>query len=258
MCTLTVVPVNANPPERGVRVECNRDESRFRPAALPPEFRTFGNRRALLPIDPASDGTWIAVSDAPLVLVLLNVYVAQAGDAVYDILPKRPALVSRGTIIPHALSACNLREVLARVQELDVRRFEPFRMIAIDREHYAEIVWAAEQLSVDTPSRLTEPLFFTSSGLGDDVVAGPRRKLFKEMLADGTDWPAAQDSFHRTVWPGREFASVWMTRPEARTVSVTRIEVGSQNISVDYAARGDDADTAPFTLSQTLAISQQG
>ena len=108
MCTLTVVPVNSGGPERGVRIVCNRDESRLRPTALPPESRTFGNRRALMPIDPASGGTWIAASDAPLVLVLMNVYVAQADDAVYEILPQRPAPVSRGTIIPHALPAGSL------------------------------------------------------------------------------------------------------------------------------------------------------
>ena len=144
------------------------------------------------------------------------------------------------------------------MQELDFRRFEPFRVIAIDREHYAEIVWAAEQLSVDAPIPLTEPLFFTSSGLGDDVVAGPRRKLFDEMFAAGREWPAAQDAFHRTVWPGREFASVWMTRPEARTVSVTRIKMGSETVRVDYAARGDDADAAPFGPVETLVVSQRG
>ena len=63
---------------RGVRIVCNRDESRLRPAARPPELRRFGQHQALMPIDPISDGTWIGVSDAPLAAVLMNVYIAQA------------------------------------------------------------------------------------------------------------------------------------------------------------------------------------
>jgi hypothetical protein len=61
MCTVTVIPLSF-----GIRVACNRDESRERPAAMSPELRIFGGNQALLPIDPTGGGTWIAASEAGL------------------------------------------------------------------------------------------------------------------------------------------------------------------------------------------------
>jgi hypothetical protein len=89
-----------------MRMVCNRDESRSRPAALPPQVREFGKQRAILPIDPVSGGTWIAASSAGLAMTLLNSYPAPAG-------PLAPGateelLESRGTIIPYLLHLADL------------------------------------------------------------------------------------------------------------------------------------------------------
>jgi hypothetical protein len=235
MCTLTVIQtVTAG--DRRVRIECNRDESRLRQPAKPPEQRTCGARQVLMPVDPVSNGTWIGVSDAGLAAVLMNVYIAQA-DAVVEIVPRQQPAMSRGTIIPHVLAADNLADAIARFEELAPQDFEPFRLILIDRSHWVEIVWVAEQLAIDLPKPLDAPLFFTSSGLGDEIVANPRRELFAAMLHAGADLPAAQDAFHRHVWPGREFASVWMTRAEARTQSTTWCELEASEALMRYAAR---------------------
>ncbi len=67
MCTLTVIPLASS----GVQLAFNRDESRA--AGLPPRARRFGHRTAVLPTDPASGGTWLAVNDAGLALAVLNV-----------------------------------------------------------------------------------------------------------------------------------------------------------------------------------------
>jgi hypothetical protein len=105
-------------------------------------------------------------------------------------------------------------------------------------------VWAEGQLEITQPGPLGSPRLFTSSGLGDEVVAGPRRKLFEELFLPEADWPAVQDVFHRHVWPGREFASVWMTRPEARTVSLTVVEMSPAATRMAYFPRHDDASDA--------------
>lgn len=250
MCTLTVISTGP-PGNRRVRIQCNRDESRLRPGARPPEQRTYGNRRALMPVDPLSEGTWIGVSDAGVAAVLMNVYIAQAEKEI-EILPRSRPLVSRGTIIPHVLAASDLADAIDRFRKLNVRDFEPFRLLLADRTHWLEIVWAAEQLAIDPLRPLAEPLFFTSSGLGDDIVAKPRRQLFDEMFSAGGDLSAAQDAFHRHVWPGREFASVWMTRPEARTQSITWCELTPREVTMRYAARdwGDKLEmAAPISLA---------
>jgi hypothetical protein len=65
VCTLTIVPLGGG----RTRLAFNRDEQRTRPAALPPQTRRYGGRTAVLPVDPVSDGTWIALSDVGLVMV---------------------------------------------------------------------------------------------------------------------------------------------------------------------------------------------
>jgi hypothetical protein len=66
------------------------------------------------------------------------------------------------------------------------------------------------------------PVCWASSGLGDSVVAD-RLPLFASMV-EGTPTAAAQDAYHRHAWAGRGAASVWMSRADARTVSVTVVE----------------------------------
>jgi hypothetical protein len=251
MCTLTVIQTGAGG-DRCVRIECNRDESRLRPPARPPEQRTCGERQVLLPVDPVSEGTWFGVSDAGLAAVLMNVYIVQA-EAVVEIVPRQQPAVSRGTIIPHVLAADGLADALARFEQLDPHNFEPFRLILIDRSHWVEIVWAADQLAIGSQKPVDAPLFFTSSGLGDEIVANPRRKLFEEMLHRDADLPAAQDAFHRYVWPGREFASVWMTRAEARTQSITWCEIAAREVLMRYASR-DVGDGLVLAEPRTLSL----
>jgi hypothetical protein len=254
MCTLSIVPLRS-PSGIGVRLVCNRDESRSRPPAVPPELRHFAARRALLPIDPVGGGTWIATSDAPLALTLMNVYprALDIAELVARARSRRPT--SRGTIIPQALAASTLGEALARVQSLDLGQFEPFRLVVADLEHVAEAVWAEGRFEVTEAVSLRGPRLFTSSGLGDEVVAGPRRKLFEELFLPDAAWPAVQDVFHRHEWPGREFASVWMTRPEARTVSLTAVEMHPGATRMAYYARRDDQSDAREAHELVLPIS---
>src|SRR5262249_13957501 len=75
MCTVSIVALN-EPGNRRLRLACNRDELRSRPAALPPLVRNCDERQAIMPIDPVSDGTWIAVNDAGIAATLLNVNLA--------------------------------------------------------------------------------------------------------------------------------------------------------------------------------------
>jgi Transport and Golgi organisation 2 len=265
MCTLTIIPWNAPCPgsavedgERGagVRIACNRDESRLRPAAIAPQLRRIADQRAYMPLDPLGGGTWIAVNDAPLALVLMNVYTQPIENPPAAIQKRSAPPVSRGTIIPHVLAGGNLAGALARARDLDLAQFEPFRLVLADREQFAEVVWAAGRFDAADPAAIREPLFFTSSGLGDEVVASPRRKLFDQVLCADFDRAAAQDAFHRHVWPGREFASVWMTRPEARTVSLTIVELGPRDVRMLYYAREDDASDGLEAEQSSLPIAK--
>jgi hypothetical protein len=94
----------------------------------------------------------------------------------------------------------------------------------------------------------------TSSGLGDELVANPRRRLFDEMISSSADWPQSQDAFHRHVWTGSERTSVWMTRPEAQTMSRTIVELGPAEMSMRYEARLGATNEVESSASVVLPL----
>src|ERR1017187_5099627 len=159
MCTVTIIPHS-----NGIRLACNRDESRKRPAALPPRVVTIGARKALMPIDPQSGGTWIAVNDAGLIFTLLNAY--EAPKNVASQAPRR----SRGTIIPELCHAATLAEAFERAKAIEVTDLAAFRLVLADRHACAEVRSTESGYLLTAPISREGPLLFTSSGLGDALV----------------------------------------------------------------------------------------
>jgi hypothetical protein len=81
---------------------------------------------------------------------------------------------------------------------------------------------------------------FTSSSLGDAVVARPRRRLFEQLVLADDDWLRGQFRFHRHQWTRRPEISVHMARGDASTVSRTTITVTSRTMELDYEPLGGE------------------
>jgi hypothetical protein len=251
VCTLTAVPLG----DGRTRLAFNRDEQRARTAALPPQVRRYGQRTAVLPIDPVSDGTWVAVNDAGLVLGLLNA--TETPDSVCHGRPGRmsahtagtavahAARASRGTIIPALLACDTLAEAVRRSRELSAHDYSPFRLVLARSGAIAEVRSDGRQLFIEEPSPLTAPRLFTSSGLSDELVIRPRQRLFEQFFLAGADWAARQDAFHRHAWPDAPHLSVCMSRPDARTVSLTLVEFTASGGVMTYHPDSPDRPAEP-------------
>jgi hypothetical protein len=231
MCTITALPrallqSDPNPDRLLLRVALNRDERVTREPALPPTLWAAGARRALMPIDPGSGGTWIAASDAGIVFALLN---ACPGH------PVRAGRVSRGTIIPTLIGSATMSQALAQAQSIDVTRFAPFRLVLIDRFQIVDC-WPDADRIRHRRAYLHGAVLRASSSLGDAIVSGPRRALFQRVVTHSLDARTAQDEFHRHQWPGREDISVNMRRDDARTVSHTVVDVREGSVTMSYRA----------------------
>lgn len=241
MCTLTVIPTAA-----GYRLAFNRDERPTRPAAVPPAWTAVGGRGVIHPTDPESGGTWLAVNDSGLSLAVLN---GNPGG------PKLAGRVSRGTLIPTLADAATVWQALTRAVVNPLADFAPFRLVAVGGGVVGDLWWAGTAARLGSRVFVTRPAFFTSSGLGDAVVTPPRAALFDELFAAPPhDWPAAQDTFHRHRWPGREHVSVNMERPTARTVSAAVIEVGGGRARVRYHAAAPHEPGADTELDLPLIL----
>jgi len=227
MCTVTVVRL----PGR-LRLVSNRDEQRSRAAALAPALSDIGGLRVLAPTDPVSQGTWIACSELGLAIALLNVNPPESTPAV----PPR----SRGGIVPMLIRSRSLDEVAGLAASIDHREFAPFRIVAVHPEE-EEVLEMGPASGALRRLPLAVPQMFTSSGLGDHQVEGPRRQLFERTVARagaGDLWNR-QDRFHTHRWRDRLAVSVHMSRADAWTVSRTAIEISAAQIVMSYAAEPD-------------------
>ncbi len=245
MCTVTVLPevLLAGRGDRhgeGVRwrLACNRDELTTRSAAWPPTITRIGSRLAIMPVDPDGGGTWIAVNDAGLACTLLNV---SGGSR------NIPMPLSRGTIIPQLLGYGDVDSALMWARELPAHRYLPFRLLIVDGRELVEC--RTDGATVEhRRTVLSKAVIRSSSGLGDDLAAGPRAALFKTFLAAARDPIAAEDLFHLHQWRGREEVSVRMRRADARTVSHTVIEIRERTVHLAYRP-ADSPDTVSITLA---------
>jgi len=230
MCTLTLLSSHAgdahSPPSPRLRLMMNRDELRTRPRALPPALHTLGSRSILMPIDPLSRGTWIGINDHAVFAALLNL--TQPG------LPITGR--SRGGIIPAILQHSTFDLALAAAQSIFADGYTPFRLLLGSPQQTVLL------RSIDGHlEHLTAPVLLTSSGLGDDLVHPPRAALFSRTLASQLTPSArpdhlrqSQDHFHHHFWPDQPALSVLMDRPDARTVSITTIEITSIAATMHY------------------------
>ena len=242
MCTVTVVPAREM-----IRLACNRDEFRSRPAALPPRIERFGPRRAVLPVDPTSGGTWVAANDAGLALTLLNV---NPGNC----LATSAARLSRGNIIPTLLYADTPLAAASSALALDAAQYAPFRLVLVNWREAVEVHSDGARIRLVWRTVLTSPQLFTSSGLGDQAVEGPRRQLFGEFFDRPGDRLARQDAFHRHRWPDRPHLSVCMDRQDARTVSHTLVSLGPARVTLSYHPDAPDRPAEAVTLTLPIAV----
>ncbi|MCC5823592.1 MAG: NRDE family protein [Phycisphaerales bacterium] len=215
MCTVTVIPTPAGP-----RLVHSRDELRSRSPALPPAWRDLpGRRRAVWPTDPDAGGTWIAARDDGLVLAILNRNIPPNG---------RPAPSrSRGGLIPALIDAGHAARAMEALAKHDLAAMAPFRLLAVDPDGVARLAtW--DGLSLDHAELSRPPFCLASSGLGDERVE-PRYPLFEQLVVPRPT-PEAQDAYHRHRWDESPEISVLMSRPDARTVSITTLGPGGDMV----------------------------
>ena len=236
MCTVTALPKSrlSSPAWAAdpllLRLVSNRDELRTRPEGLPPTVHTVEGRRVMMPLDPESGGTWIAANEHGLAFALLNANAP--GRAPTDGL-------SRGGLIPRVAPATSMGEALARLLNAEVERYRPFRLLMLDASQLVEC-WLEGARLRHRRAYLQGAVMRTSSSLGDGVVEGPRRTLFRRFFRGASHAAAAQDAFHDHQWPGREDVSVRMQRADAHTVSQTTLEVSAGFATMIYRATGQE------------------
>jgi hypothetical protein len=128
----------------------------------------------------------------------------------------------------------SIASVIDAANGLRLASFAPFTLIVVQSGMTLSLT------SLDARPRwrrfaARRPYLFTSSSLGDARVIGPRRRLFKRMIARSRSSLTAQRAFHQHAWPARPDISVLMSRDDAATVSRTIVDIDSNAVSMAYA-----------------------
>ncbi|MFK7882779.1 MAG: NRDE family protein [Phycisphaerales bacterium] len=228
MCTVTVIRT-----DDGCRVMHARDEQRSRQDGLPAVWRGLGSgRRAIWPTDADAGGTWVAARDDGVVLALLNRNIPANG--------RPPGTRSRGAIIPALIDLESPQTMLKHLAGMDLEGVSPFRLIAIDALGSGTVV-TFDGLELSEPSPSGPPSCLASSGLGDEHVQ-VRLPLFEQMMGQSAT-PEQQAAYHKHRWDDRPEVSVLMSRRDARTVSITTIDVVAgqdPTFAVESLPEGED------------------
>jgi hypothetical protein len=212
----------------GYELFCNRDERRTRQAAHAPTVRTSRGVRFLAPTDAEAGGTWIAANEYGLTLCLLNRYSEGESQAVGE-------CKSRGLLLPDLMSLRDPAEVMRAVARGGPSQFHPFTLLALaPGATPAAACWTGHRLLVSDDGDVSlMPL--TSSSFNTAEVVRARRELFQSMAAGPTNRPADMlTRFHHSHEPGPGPLSVCMHRPDASTVSFSRVKVNNGFVEFYY------------------------
>ncbi|MBL0926671.1 MAG: NRDE family protein [Phycisphaerales bacterium] len=243
-----MVRVTARDGRPSTRILCNRDESRRRARCQAVRVVHCGPVRVAMPIDGEAGGTWIGVSDSGLVAVLLNR--SALG------MTTTPGRRSRGEIVPSVLRGRSFEEASDIASSLPAPLYPPFRLLLVSSDRAAVFGADGVTMKPDEPAPAGDTLILSSSGLGDQLVEGPRAGFFRQLLSECADPLEAQRALHESVWPGREHLSVLMSRPDARTRSRTEAGLDPGRGWIRHTPIGDDL--CPTGEVSSAALSWSG
>ncbi len=131
------------------------------------------------------------------------------------------------------LGCRSIESVVDAASDLHFGSFAPFTLVIVQHRMLAALT-SVDALPQWQCFALSRPQLFTSSSLGDERVARPRRELFERMMKDSRSLLDGQRAFHRHAWPARPEISVLMSRDDAGTVSRTVVSVDSGAVNVAY------------------------
>lgn len=213
----------------------NRDERRTRAPALPPREQLHNGVRYVCPIDGEAGGTWLAASERGLTLALLNYY-----EAALTFQAARP--ISRGLLVLSLIDAADADAVTARLRTEALARYHPFILLAFDAATTRSHRWDGTGLLVSDLTEDAMPL--STSGYDTERVLAYRRallrrlRLSREEPGPGPGFDAELlRAFHDAHDPAVASLSVCMTRPDAQTVSFSRVTVRPDRVELRYEPR---------------------
>ena len=215
MCLLTYVPIDST----NFLITSNRDENIKRPRAIPPKNYKFKGSKLICPLDPTSNGTWIA-TNSKFTLVILN-----GGLIKHTYSP--PYRMSRGKIIIDFLEFNSLSSFY---DNYNFSGIEPFTLLKFkhgSKLEISELRWDENGKSL---KRLDPclPAIWSSVTLYSPEAISNRKLHFERFLKENKkdlNSKALLDFHHQRNDSDPENGN-FMERPNGiKTINITQIEI---------------------------------
>ncbi|XHR93623.1 NRDE family protein [Mucilaginibacter sp. UC70_90] len=220
MCTVTYVPTKS-----GFQLTSNRDENINRGKAVAPRTYQNGNYTLLYPKDADRNGSWIAAKNNGDIVVLLN-----GAFVKHKAIP--PYKTSRGLVLMDIINAQN---PFLFYQDIDLIAVEPFTLVLYAQGSLYECRWDGERKHVKLLDG-KDAHIWSSATLYDEVAATKRINWFNNWHKSANP-DKVEDIlyFHYHAGEGDDNDALVINRGgKMKTVSVTNINVSSQNITMTY------------------------
>ena len=203
----------------------NRDEQHTRPRALAPAIEQRSGVSWLAPRDPLGGGTWICVNHFGLVLALMNGALEP-----HPIAPR-----SRGLLVDSLAPCVSIQAVQQRLLAGSLQCYAPFALVAFDSSTLP-LCATWDGTNLEQRRVAPEELPLSSSSSDPEGARMARRRTYWEMLAAR---PAVDvdflTEFHASHAPQPSARSTCMHRPDAQTVSFTRVRVLSDSVEMGHS-----------------------
>lgn len=219
MCTVSFVRTNGR-----VIVTSNRDEKVNR-LALPPKRYCRNGKVVLFPKDPKAGGTWFAVSEGGVVVVLLN-----GAEEKHEVQPHYGK--SRGLI---TLEICSANDAIQHWEILDLSAVEPFTLVVFENQKLFQLRWNGKMKTQQELS-VSEKHIWSSATLYTPEVKALRKKWFEAFTEEHPD-PSPDEVLHfhqATQGENKEFGLVIDRDQVLKTTSVTQAIIESNKVTLGY------------------------
>lgn len=247
MCTLTWLRGNGT-----FTLFFNRDEKRDRLPALPPRELVRNGMRLLAAIDGNAGGTWLAVNECGVSVALLNYY-----DAEISTIATPSSWRSRGHLVLDMSASENLHEANDRMARLDGSAYRPFHLMAADARGQGTIwTWSGNELTARDLDDIDLPVT-TSSYRADEVLTARRETLCALAASEGLNETSLW-TYHQSHHPRGGAYAVAMTREDAKTWSISRIQVAHDVVTYDYRERGEEEGAREFSAPVVAHLKRKG
>lgn len=220
MCSLNWFRFNDH-----IGIAFNRDESVLREKSEYPRIYSDNGVRYIMPKDPKGGGSWLAVNEYGLAVLLLNDYQGQ-------LKPQSPQLISRGLLVREIAACKTLEQANEVARRVELSLSQPFQLCLLQGEN--SCFWHYDG-RVTSLADKTLPQHIFSSGHKDalDIIA-KRHAFMATHEVESEDQLIALHRSHEPNVSGLLRYAFCMHRDDACSQSLTYIRLESEKVTLKY------------------------